>query len=103
VPGFVFWSLMMPGFPCCLGVVAPKLLRSLEARNGVQLPMAILGVSLFASVSSGPMPTSIGRRECGLDQRCNVPNRSGQNGAAQLRTIQPATAPNITPVMRIGA
>ena len=27
VPGFVFWSLMMPGFPWCLGVVAPKLLR----------------------------------------------------------------------------
>jgi len=24
VPGFVFWSLMMAGFPCCLGVLAPK-------------------------------------------------------------------------------
>ena len=30
MPGFVFWSLMMPGFPCCLGVVAPKLLRTLS-------------------------------------------------------------------------
>ena len=28
MPGFVFWSLMMSGFPWCLGVVAPKLLRS---------------------------------------------------------------------------
>ena len=26
--GFVFWSLMMPGFRWCLGVVAPKLLRT---------------------------------------------------------------------------
>jgi len=28
VPGFVFGSLMMPGFPWCLGVGAPKLLRT---------------------------------------------------------------------------
>ncbi len=28
MPGFVFWSLMMPGFRRCLGVVAPKLLRT---------------------------------------------------------------------------
>jgi hypothetical protein len=34
MPGFVFWSLMMRGFPRCLGVLAPKLLRSLEAHNG---------------------------------------------------------------------
>ena len=27
MPGFVCWSLMMLGFPWCLGVVAPKLLR----------------------------------------------------------------------------
>jgi hypothetical protein len=27
MPGFVFWSLMMPGFPWCLGATAPKLLR----------------------------------------------------------------------------
>jgi len=27
MPGFVFWSLMMPGFQWCLGVTAPKLLR----------------------------------------------------------------------------
>ena len=30
MPGFVFWSLMMPGFTWCLGVVAPKLLRGLS-------------------------------------------------------------------------
>jgi hypothetical protein len=28
MPGFVFWSLMMPGIAWCLGVVAPKLLRT---------------------------------------------------------------------------
>jgi hypothetical protein len=28
MPGFVFWSLMVPGSPWCLGVVDPKLLRN---------------------------------------------------------------------------
>ena len=41
--------------------------------------------------------------EVGPGERRNDRDGSGQNGAAQRPTIHPATAPNITPVMRIGA
>ncbi len=36
MPGFVFWSLGMPGLVCCLGVAAPKLLRRLLAKDSVR-------------------------------------------------------------------
>ena len=54
MPGFVFWSLTMPGFRRCLGVVAPKLLRSphLPPRQFV----VVVGRKLVESVDppSGP-------------------------------------------------
>jgi hypothetical protein len=54
VPGFVFWSLMMPGFRWCLGVVAPKLLRPSSAVQGGsrrRRPLTTAGAALTGSMS----------------------------------------------------
>jgi hypothetical protein len=80
MPGFVFWSLMMPGLPWCLGVPAPKLLRSRRLH---------LDYSSTRSDTESPV-THIPVQRTSLQQAsvCRVATRLYGKNPARLRSVR---------------